>query len=120
MPDNTLKRHALILIGILISVVPPTVAILLYFPIWKSAGAVSVVSGFGMLLLTLASVPIFRIIKERFKSPSAHVMWLVLFIIFFALSKIADQMIVISFIGFVSNFTASFIFRAARSDGDEA
>ena len=119
MNDNTLKRHALTLVGILVSVIPPALAILLYFPVWKSAGAVSVVSGFGMLLLTLASVPIFRIIKERFKSPSAHVMWLVLFVLFFALSKIADQMIVISFIGFVSNFSASFIFRAARGERDE-
>ena len=71
MSDNTLKRHALTLVGILVSVVPPVMAILLYFPVWKSAGAVSVVSGFGMLLLTLASVPIFRLIKDKFKSPSA-------------------------------------------------
>ena len=51
---------------------------------------------------------------------STHVMWLVLFILFFALSKIADQMIVISFIGFISNFISSFIFRAARGDRNEA
>lgn len=120
MADKTLKRHALTLLGALVSVIPPSAAILLYFPVWRSAGAVSVVSGFGILLLTLASVPIFRIIKERFKSPSAHVMWLVLFILFFALSRIADQMIIISFIGFVSNFIASFIFRAARGEKNEA
>lgn len=120
MPDNTLKRHALTLIAVLISVIPPAAAILLYFPVWKSAGAVSVVSGFGILLLTLASVPILRLIGERFKSPSAHVMWLVLFIIFFALSKIAEQMVVISFVGFVSNLIASFIFRAARGRKNEA
>ena len=119
MADNTLKRHALTLVAILMSVAPPAAAILLYFPVWKSAGAVSVVSGFGMLLLTLASVPIFRLIKEKFKSPSAHVMWLIMFVLFFALSKIADQMIVISFIGFVSNLIASFIFRTARSGENE-
>ena len=120
MPDNTLKRHALTLIAILVSVAPPSAAILLYFPVWEKAGAVSVVSGFGIFLLTLASVPIFRLIKARFKSPSAHVMWLVLFIIFFALSRIADQMVVISFVGFVSNFISSFIFRAARGGKNEA
>ena len=37
-----------------------------------------------------------------------------------ALSKIADQMIVISFIGFLSNLAASFIFRMARGDKNEA
>ena len=120
MNDTTLKRHALTLLAILVSVVPPSVAILLYFPVWKNSGAVSVVSGFGILLLTLASVPIFRLIRERFRSPSAHVMWLVLFVLFFALSKIADEMTVISFVGFVSNFIASFIFRAARRDINEA
>ena len=119
MADKTLKRHALTLLGILVSVLPPVAAILLYFPVWREAGAVSVVSGFAILLLTLASVPIFRLIKEKFKSPSAHVMWLVLFIIFFALSKIVDQMVVISFVGFVSNFLASFIFRAARGGENE-
>lgn len=120
MPDTTLKRHALNLLGILISVIPPAAAILLYFPVWQRAGAVSVVSGFGMLLLTLASVPLFRFIRDKFRTPSAHVMWLIIFVIFFALSKIADQMIVISFIGFLSNFAASFIFRMARGDKNEA
>ena len=120
MPDNTLKRHALTLLAVLVSVIPPAAAILLYFPVWKSAGAVSVFSGFGIFLLTLASVPLFRLIKAKMKSPSAHVMWLVLFIIFFALSKIADQMVVISFVGFVSNLISSFIFRAARGGKNEA
>ncbi len=116
MNDGTIRRSLMRLIGILLSVIPPAAATLLYFPLWRDEGALSVVSGFTVLLLTLAAVPLFRYIRERFKTPSAHVMWLILFLIFFALSKIADEMTVISFVGFVSNFAASFFFRRGRDE----
>lgn len=116
MNDGAIKRTALRLIGLALSVIPPAVATLMYFPLWREKGAVSVVSGFAVLLLILAAVPAIRYIKERFKTPSAHVMWLLLFIIFLSLSKIADEMTVISFVGFLSNLTASFFFRLGRDE----
>lgn len=116
MTDSTVKRSFMRLIGILLSVIPPAAATLLYFPIWRERGAAGVVPGITALLLILAAVPLFRYIKERFKTPSAHVMWLILFVVFLALSRIAEEMTVISFVGFVSNFAASFFFRLGRDE----
>ena len=40
--------------------------------------------------------------------------WLVLFVLFFMLSKIANEMTVISFVGFVSNVTGAILFYIAK------
>lgn len=94
--------------------VPTAVAVLLYFPLWRSVGAEAVVSGFAVLLLALAGVPLFRYFKRRAKSPSAQTMWLIIFLFFLALSRIAEQMTVISFVGFLGNAFASVLFKLAE------
>ena len=48
------------------------------------------------------------------QSFSSYVMWLLLFLLFLGLSRIADQMTVISFVGFISNLIGSFFFAAAK------
>ena len=101
-------------LGLIFSIVPVLTAILLYFPIWNERGGGTVLSGFALLLLLLAFVPLFRMIKAALKSPSSYTMWFIVFIIFFMLSKIADEMTVISFVGFVGNFVGSLFFKAAR------
>ena len=116
MNDTAIKRGVLRVIGLILSVIPPAITALSYFPLWRDKGAVSVVSGFAVLLLILAAVPMLNYIKERFKTPSAHVMWLILFVIFLSLSKIADEMTVISLVGFISNLIASFFFRLGKDE----
>lgn len=99
------------LVGLVISTVPPIMAILSYFPIWMERGASTVLSGFTLLLILMAIVPLFKLFKRLFESPSAPIMWLIAFIIFFTLSKISNEMTVISFVGFISNLTGSFFFK---------
>lgn len=111
MTDAPIKRALLRLLALLISTVPVAVAVISYFPLWRGEGAASVISGFSALLLALCALPLFRYVRDRLRSPSAHVMWLIIFLIFFTLSRIADEMSVISLVGFVSNLIASFIFR---------
>ena len=111
MSDGVIKRAIFNLIGIIISVLPVTVATLSYFPIWREYGTGAVVSGFAALLLVVCASPIFRFIGARLSSPSAHTVWFILFIIFFILSKIAREMTVISLVGFISNLISVIFFK---------
>ena len=47
------------------------------------------------------------------KSPAVYTLWLIAFIAFSSLSRIADEMTVISFFGFISNAAGAVLFRLA-------
>ena len=111
MNDGVIKRVIFNLIGLIISILPVTITTLSYFPFWRNAGGGAVVSGFTVLLLVLCSAPLFRLIKRILSSPSAEKIWLITFIVFFALSKIAEQMTVISLVGLISNLISSIFFK---------
>lgn len=107
--------------GMLISTVTPLVAVLSYFPIWRERGGATALSGFAALLLIMCAAPIIRLMKKLFASPSAWLMWLAVFTAFLMLARIADEMVVISFIGLTSNLIGAALFRISRCKeaGDE-
>ena len=102
------------LAGIALCVVPVTVSILCYFPVWRAEGGEVLLSGVTMLLLSLASLPLYKLLAHRLRSPAAYTVWLIAFLIFLALSKIADEMVVISFTGFVGNALGAIVYRLAE------
>ena len=114
MRNFSTKRLILQIVALLFSVVPPIIATLTYFPLWRERGSDEYLSGFVLFLLILALIPLFNIIKERLRSPSAHTMWFLIFILFFLLSKIADEMCVIAFVGFIGNLIGALLFRLAK------
>ena len=67
-----------------------------------------------LLLILLALIPLFNVIKSALRTPSAKALWFIMFVIFFFLSKIAYEMTVISFIGFITNLIGSIFFKAAE------
>ena len=110
---GNVTRLLLKFLAVCLSCVPPAVVTLSYFPLWREGGAAALVSGFTLVLLLFSFTPLFKLFKSFFKAPTARGLWLALFIIFFALSKIADEMVVISLAGYLGNLLASFIWRAA-------
>ena len=119
MNNRSMKRAILNLSGALVSTLPVAICILLYFPIWKERGITATLSGFTLLLLVLAAVPLMNLAKQALKSPSAPLMWFIVFVAFLALSSIADEMTVVAFVGFVSNLIGAVLFRAAKGRKDE-
>lgn len=89
--------------GILLCIAPPTICTLMYFPLWQTVGYEHCIAGGTALLLALSILPLFKLAKRRLSGVSSYIMWLLLFLLFFALSRIAEQMTVISFVGFVGN-----------------
>ena len=102
------------LAGIALCVVPVTVSILCYFPVWRAEGGEVLLSGVTMLLLALASLPLYKLLAHKLRSPAAYTVWLIAFLIFLSLSKIADEMVVISFTGFVGNALGAIVYRLAE------
>lgn len=116
---NPTKRLLYNAIGLAISIIPVSIAILSYFPIWAKRDDSSLLSGLSLILIAVALVPLYKHIRRALRSPSAPLMWFFTFAVFFLLSRIADEMTVISFVGFVTNVIGSLFFKAARRLGGE-
>lgn len=112
--EGRLKYAVWRCVGLFVCVAPAVCATLSYFPLWSSRGADTALSGLTLLILLLSALPLARAIKERLRSISAWVVWLMLFTVFFCLSRIADEMTVISFIGLISNVIGALILRYAE------
>lgn len=116
---NPTRRLIFNALGLAISVIPVAVAILSYFPIWARREDASLLSGVSLVLVAIALVPFYKHVKESLKSPSAPLMWFFLFMTFLILSRIADEMTVISLVGFTTNLIGSLLFKIAKRYGEE-
>ena len=111
---NVFVSFGLHILGFLLCILPPAICTLNYFPIWREVGYESCIAGGVALLLALCAIPLYKLVAERLKSFSSYLMWLVLFLLFFGMSRIADQMTVICFVGFVSNLMGAVCFHIAK------
>lgn len=114
--NNFTYKLILRLLGILLCTVPVCAAVISYFPAWRAEGGEVVISGFTVLLIALCFVPLWNTVRRALSSPAAHTMWLIAFVIFFTMSKIADEMTVISLVGFIGNGAGALCFRLSRKD----
>lgn len=114
---NKLKPRSFILylLGLIVCTVPVFCAAVSYFPEWISRSDGSAISGFFLLVLILAATPIFKAFRMILHSPAAYIMWLIAFLLFFSLEKIAHEMTVISLVGFLSNLMGALLFKIAAS-----
>ena len=113
--NDLTKRILLKAFGIAVCVCPVCAAILSYFPLWVERADACVLSGLALCLILLAMIPFYKHLIAALRSPSAHLMWFIIFVIFFFLSRIAEEMTVISFVGFVSNLVGALIFKLERA-----
>ncbi len=118
MNKRRLKSFVLYFIGLILCTAPVFCAVLAYFPAWIDRADGSAISGFFLLLLILAAAPIFKALRMIFHSPAVYVMWLLAFLLFFSLEKIAHEMTVISLVGFLSNLGGALFFKIAASGKD--
>ena len=115
---NNAKTLSLRILGVLISSLPPIIAVFSYFPLWKGESEAAALSGLTLALLIIGAAPIFKYLKRILKSPSVYVIWLLIFILFVSLREIADEMVVISFVGFISNAIGAIIFKLGERKTD--
>lgn len=116
---SNISKYCLHIIGILLCVLPPAICTLCYFPLWKEDSERTLVGAVAFLLI-LSTIPLFKLIKKKLESAASYVLWLILFLLFFFLSRIADEMTVISFYGFIGNLLGAVCMKLAeRKDRSE-
>ncbi|MBE6655975.1 MAG: hypothetical protein E7609_03760 [Ruminococcaceae bacterium] len=104
---------ALRLLGLLLSVVPPTVATLEFFPLWLGNGKTAL-SAVSLVLLLLSAIPLFRILKKHLHTPAPWMLWLLLWVLLRALLPIAAAIERIALISFPTSLIGAFCFSLAR------
>lgn len=114
-PDLT--KNILHLLGLAFCILPPALATVLYFPVWHEAGGGRAIAGGGVLLAVIFALPLFKWLNRLLHRSTPYVFWTVLFIIFFALSRIAHEMAVISFMGALGNLFGALFFMIERRRG---
>lgn len=118
--NNIFVILGLHIVGFMLCILPPTVCTLMYFPLWKSNGYESCIAGGTALLLVICAIPLYKLLRKAFSSYSTYIIWLILFLLFLALSEIANQMTVISLVGFIGNLLGALCFYLARRINREA
>lgn len=118
MKKSTISK-GLRVIAVAIDVICPLVAIFCQFPVWVERSAESTVSGLFLVLCVIASIPLFRKISEFMKSPSICVIWLLIFVFFTMLKSIISEMIIVSFVGLISNAVGAIIYKIGCFMGGE-
>lgn len=101
------------LLGMIFCTLPPAAATLSYFPLWSGNGGKTLAGG-AVLLLVMSAFPLIKWIKRHISEISSYMLWLILFLLFFALSKIAAEMTVICFAGFIGNAVGALLFYLAK------
>ncbi len=104
--------------GTIVATVPPAAATLAYFPLWRARGGEYILSGLALTLLILSALPLRNTVKKYLRSPSVTLVWFLVFIAFFALSKIAEQVTVIAFFGLVGNLACTLLYKLAGMNDD--
>ena len=108
-----MKRKLVKCLAVGIDVGAPLIATLSQFPLWMERSSEATVSGLCVVFALLSAVPLFKYFKKLIESPSAPIMWGLILCFLYALRAIVDEMIVISFVGFVANVIGWGIFKAA-------
>ena len=113
-PMSKFKFYAVTVFALALSTLPAIFTTLAYFPLWRERGTGAFLSGFTLVLLLVAIAPIFKLVRRMLASPSILFVWLFLFLTFFLLKSIADEMTVIAFVGLISNTAAALLFKFAE------
>ena len=106
------------LLGYLFCLVPPALAILERFPLWAMEGKGPLFSGFSLLLLLVAAIPLRRGLCELFRrflrSPSAFTVWGAIWLFCELFGRISASVADIALLSTVSSLIGAVFFRIGR------
>ena len=108
---NSAKGRLLKGIGLTVDVAAPLAATVSQFPLWIERSSSATVSGLFLLFAFLSCIPFWRQIKAFMKSPSAPLLWSVLFVLFLALRNIVDEMLIVCLVGALSNLIGTGLYK---------
>lgn len=98
-------------LGFAFSVLPPLLATLELFPLMTVAGKISVLAVVGV---ALACVPFVNYLKSLLASPSAWMMWLIIFLLCVILRALVNEFYTISMLGLAGSVVGAVFFKFAK------
>ena len=95
--------------GLVISILAPLVAAATQFPVWTENVDSGQIGGMFVFVALLCMIPLFNHLKIALKSPSSCLLWTTIFECTWALSKIIQQLIIVSLVGMVANYVGALL-----------
>lgn len=117
--NNKLVKYVLHFCGILACIVPPIACTVSYFPLWRSAGAEYVISGGTAILIILSLIPFYKYARKLLESCASYVLWLIIFLFCFLMSKVIGELTVIAFVGFIGNLIGAALMKIGEKIGEK-
>lgn len=111
--SNAFKGFLIKKLALLIDVGVPLAVTVSQFPVWVERSSEATVSGVFVVFALLSCIPFLRRIKAFLKSPSAPVVWTLLFFFLVALNSIIDEAVFIAFYGACANLLGALLNRLA-------
>ena len=105
--------RALRLLGMGLCVLPPAVATLEFFPLWITREDCRL-SAIAVVLLLLSALPLLRMLRARLRSPSAWLVWLILWVALSLFEPIVASLRTIALISFPTGLLGALCFRLAK------
>ena len=96
--------------GLFVDVGAPFAATLSQFPLWVERSSGATISGLFLLFALVSVIPLFRWLKEKFSTPSAKLLWTILFVALYALRAIIDEMVIIALVGMIANYVGDVLY----------
>lgn len=97
------KGNIVYYVGLAVSIAAPLVAAATQFPVWTENVEPTQISGMFVFVAILCMIPLFNHFKIALRSPSSAMLWTIMFVVTWALSKIIAQIVIVSLVGAVSN-----------------
>ncbi len=90
----------------------PLIVAITYIPAWVERSTWATVSGLALIIALVCCIPFYKQIWEHFKrSPSACLIWTVLFLVFLVLESIVGEIKIVCFFGALANLIGSVLYR---------
>lgn len=107
--SNKAKGNIIYYVGLAVSIAAPLIAAATQFPAWTENVEPTQIGGMFVFCAILCMIPLFNHFKLALKSPSSALLWTIMFVATWALSKIIAQIVVVSFVGAISNIAGAIL-----------
>ena len=106
-------RYLFLILGYAFCILPAAVCTIEHFPLWMSDGRQGF-SAIALVLIALACVPLWRLLKDRLRSPSAWMLWLAAFVLLTLFRSIIDGLWMIALIALCGSVIGAVFFAIAK------
>ena len=95
--------------GLAVSILAPLVAAATQFPVWTESVPGTQIGGMFIFVALLCMIPLFNHLKIALKSPSSCLLWTLIFVTTWALSKIIDELLIVALVGAIANYIGALL-----------